>query len=417
MRRALSDTACRNAKPRLTIYYLPDIKGLRLCIRPNGSKLWMLRFTKRHPNGAKSESTAGLGSYPEVSLEQARAKAREARQAAESGVHPTTARRIKIAKNVEAATTTFESVANEWLEFNRSEWSDHHYERNAGLLKRILFKKLGPLPIGEITEPMLLAVLRTTYDSGTRESARRARAVASQVFQFAKDTHRCLNNPARDLADSSLLKRPEVKHFAALPQDRVGSLLRELDGNRIERVTRAAMLLMMYTGLRDYSLRAARWEEIDLENARWTIPAERMKSGREHNLPLPKQAVSELVELAKLTKAAPNSFVFASYGKAGHLAENTIRVALHRLGFEVTAHGFRSLITDVLNISGFNSDAIERQLDHVQTNKVRAAYLRSDFMAHRAEMMQWLADWYDAQRDETIAPPLPDNVIRLRRAA
>jgi len=104
-------------------------------------------------------------------------------------------------------------------------------------------------------------------------------------------------------------------------------------------------------------------------------------------------------------------------GKAGYLAENTLRVALHRLGFNVTAHGFRSLITDLLNEQGFNPDAIERQLDHVQKDKVRAAYLRSDFVPARKVMMQWLADWADSQRDKTAQPSLPDNVVRIREVA
>ena len=416
-RRELSDTACRNAKPRATVYYLPDAKGLRLCIRPNGSKLWMLRFVAQKPNGTRKESTAGLGAYPEVSLEQARKKAASARQSAAEGVHPTTARRVAVARNVEAGATTFEAVAREWLARNQPDWSGHHYERNEGLLRRILFPKLGTLPISEITEPMLLAELRKAYDAGTKESARRARAVASQVFRYAKDTHRATSNPARDLADSSVLKKPEVKHFAALKPTQVGPLLRALDAGDIEPSTRAALLLMLYTGLRDHSLRAARWDEIDLRDATWTVPGERMKSRRSHVVPLPTQAVATLTKLGKLTRHGPKSFVFVGFGKAGFLAENTLRAALHGLGFKVTAHGLRSLITDLLNENGFNPDAIERQLDHMQRDKVRAAYLRSDFMPQRMAMMQWLADWADAQRDKTEAPAVPGNVVSLRRVA
>ena len=423
-KRGLSDTACRNAKPRDRVYYLSDDKGLRLCIRPNGAKLWMLRFMKDHPTKLRpdgkperNESTAGLGTYPDVSLEEGRRKAQEARKSAEVGIHPTTARRVEKARNVAAGAATFEAVASEWLAHNKADWSAHHYERNEGLLRRILFDKLGPLPIAEITEPMLLVVLRKAYDAGTRESARRARAVAAQVFRFAKDTHRATHNPARDLADSSLLKKPEVRHFGALKADEVGPLLRALATSETEPTTRAALLLMLYTGLRDFSLRAARWQEFDLKAATWTVPPERMKSRRQHIVPLPRQAAATLKELAKLTRKDTDSFVFASRAKAGYLAENTLRLAMHGLGFKVTAHGFRSLITDLLNEQGFNSDAIERQLDHVQTNRVRAAYLRSDFMPARKAMMQWLADWADAKRNDSQTPALPDNVVTIRRAA
>lgn len=410
-RRALSDTACRNAKPRGRLFYLTDSHGLRLCVRPNGSKLWMLRFKKQHPDGTVSESTAGLGTYPQVSLERARAKADEARQAAAAGVHPTTARLIKSARAAQVTAATFQRVAEEWLEHNRPHWSKHHYKRNQGLLRRILLDDLGALPISEITEPMLLNVLRKTYDAGAKESARRARAVAAQVFRYGKDTHRCTHNPARDLADSSVLKRPEVRHFTALPREQVGQLMRALASCQGNRAVRAALLLMLYTGLRDYSLRAAKWQELDLARATWTIPAERMKSRRPHTLPLPVQAVTELTQLKRQSKQEGQPFIFASYGKEKHLAENTLRAALHRMGFKVTAHGFRSLLTDVLNEAGFNADAIERQLDHVQKDKVRAAYLRSDFMTHRVAMMQWFADWCDAQRDGKPVPTLPKNVV------
>jgi len=155
-----------------------------------------------------------------------------------------------------------------------------------------------------------------------------------------------------------------------------------------------------------------------LRGKSWTIPAERMKSGRAHKVPLPRQAVAILTELAKLTRREPTSFVFASNAsKHGHLAENTLRLRLHGLGFDVTAHGFRSLLTDLLNVRGFNADAIERQLDHQQKDKVRAAYLRSDFYDYRREMMQWVADWADTQRAKTKAPALPSNVLPMRRSA
>jgi integrase len=237
------------------------------------------------------------------------------------------------------------------------------------------------------------------------------------VFQYAKDTHRAKTNPARDLATSSLLKKPEVTHFAAMRKEDVGPFLRAMVESETPNVTRAALVLMLYTGLRDYSLRAARWQEIDLDAGTWTVPAERMKSGRAHVVPLPTQAVEVLGVLDKETNKGPQSFVFASGAKLGHLAENTLRMRLHGLGFKVTAHGFRSLITDLLNEQGFNPDAIERQLDHLEKNKVRAAYLRSDFIEYRRTMMQWLADWADAQRKKLAEPALPANVVPLRHVA
>jgi integrase len=408
----LTDRKCKSVRPKASPYPISDGKGLRLVIHPNGSKYWVLRYTL-----AGRETTLGLGTYPAVTLEEARDDAAKVRKLVGAGISPRVDRKINIARNIERGEATFEAVANEWLARHKDDWSPHHYERNEGLLRRILYPGLGALPIAEITEPMLLTPLRKAYDSGIRESARRARAVASQVFAYAKDTHRATSNPGRELAASSVLKRPEVTHFAALKIKDVGPLLKKLDVSNLDPVTRAALLLMLFTGLRDFAMRGARWQEIDLKAAKWTVPAVRMKSRREHSVPLPKQAVSLLKELAKLTRKDASSFVFASRGKAGHLAENTLRLALHRLGFEVTAHGFRSLLTDLLNERGFNSDAIERQLDHSSKDKVRAAYLRSDFFDYRRRMMQWVADWAEAQRAGSVAPALPSNVLTIRRAA
>jgi integrase len=442
----LTDTTCKNAEAGETVAYWPDrgpesVPGLRLCVRPNGAKLWMLRYwlPKVDERGnvlmgdggrpVLRESTAGLGTYPEVSLAEARRKAQEARSAASEGTHPTTARRVRVARNVESGARTFETVAERWLAqgakqgFRRQgskgtrPWSAHHVERNTGLVKRFLLPTLANIPIGEVTEAMVEGPIVKSYEAGTRESARRAAVIARQIMGYAKARKWIAANPLADILSHPDIPKPEVKHFAAIKPEQVGPMLRALGGSGTELVTRAAIMLMLFTGLRDASLRGARWSEIDTEAATWTVPAARMKSRREHALPLPRQAVEIFKALAKLTNKGPDSFVFASRGKAGFLAENTLRIRLHGLGFKVTAHGFRSLITDLLNVNGFNPDAIERQLDHVQQDKVRAAYLRSDFMPQRRAMMQWLADWAESQCNKTETPALPDNVVPLRRVA
>lgn len=409
--RLLTDRKCRAARPRQKPYYLSDGAGLRLQVRPDGRKYWLLRYRL----GGK-ESTHSLGAYPDVGLEEARRKAQEARRLIEDGKHPTVERRIRRTQAVERSRTTFRAVAEEWLERHRPHWSEHHYERNEGLLRRILYPHLAELPIDAISEALLLNVLRSAYDAGIRESARRARGVAAQVFDYAKDTYRAAHNPARELARSSVLRKPEVRSFAALKPSEVGPLLSKLDQGGVTPITRAALLLMLYTGLRDYSLRGARWGEIDLTGGVWTVPASRMKRKEAHRVPLPRQAVEALEALKPLTDQGPESYVFASRGKEGFLAENTLRLALKRLGFRATAHGFRSLLTDVLNEAGFNPDAIERQLHHAEKNKVRAAYLRSDFFDYRKTMMQWFADWCEAQKAGARAPAMPENVLPLRRA-
>jgi integrase len=271
-----------------------------------------------------------------------------------------------------------------------------------------LLPDLAKLPIESINEQYLFTVIKKIYDKGTKVSALRTRTVASQIFSYARATHRATGNPARDMSDNPYFKKPTVKHFDAIAQSDVPKLMVELNKigkkQQLDIKTVCALKLSMYTGLRDNSIRGAKWSEIDFERCIWKVPARRMKSRREFKVPLPTQAIEVLKTLQSLTFKDPESFLFPSIGKYGHMAENTLRLALHRLGFEVTVHGMRNLITNVLNEQGFNRDAIERQLDHQESNQVRASYLTSDFMDIRANMMQWFADWCEGKTVTNVIP-------------
>ena len=408
----LTEASCKAAKPKQTMYYLNDGGGLRLRIKSNGSRSWIYRFRL---DG--KENTSSLGTYPQVSLQIARTKLAEAKQHVAKGDNPSTANRIAKANQIIKGEATFGAIAKEWLNHNESEWSAHYLERNTGLLKRYLLPDLERLPIDSIKEAYLYTIIKRAYDKGTKESARRARGLAAQIFSYARATHRGSTNPARDMSDNPYFKKPTVVHFSALPQNKVGELISKLNVTGVKQIldvkTVCALRLALYTGLRDSSIRGAKWGEIDFDNAIWTIPSARMKSGREHSVPLPKQALAALETIKPLTHRDEESYIFPGRGKHKVMSENTLRLALHRLGFKVTAHGLRSLITDVLNENGFNPDAIERQLDHAEKNKIRRAYLRSNFIDERTKMMQWFADWCDTQ---SIGKKL-NNVTALKAAA
>jgi len=404
----LSEAACKSAKATLKIYYLNDGAGLRLRIRPDSSRTWIYRYRL---NG--KEMSAGLGAYPNISLQIARVKAQEAKLEVAKGNNPSTSKRIARTAQITKGGNTFGLIASEWLAHNKADWSSTHYERNEGLIRRFLLGDLGKLPIESITEPYLFTVIKKIYDKGTKVSAARTRTIASQIFSYARATHRANSNPARDMSDNPYFKKPPVKHFEALPQEQVPLLMAALNKNvseqKLDIKTVCALKLAILTGLRDNSIRGARWREVDLEKLIWTVPASRMKSRKEFKLPLPRQAVEVFKTIEPLTYRDPTSYVFPSSGKYGYMSENTLRLALHRLGFKVTVHGMRSLITNVLNEKGFNRDAIERQLDHQEQNRTRASYLRSDFMEERTKIMQLFADWCDGIVVES-------NVIKMKRA-
>jgi integrase len=225
--------------------------------------------------------------------------------------------------------------------------------------------------------------------------------------------------------------RPPVVPRGALKLTEVGEMLRRLDDAGLRETTKAGIKMLIYTGLRDFSLRAARWEEIDFVNAMWTIPAERMKARKgkkkPHVVPLPRQALAVLRELA--TDPDPHAFIFP--GAGGHMAEKTLSTGLRSLGFDgVTAHGCRSLITDFCYEAGFRSEAIEAQMSHQLGTisrerreavgqldpSVRAAYLRSPFLDLRIVMMQYWADVLDSLKaDQPMPQVLVDNVVRIKR--
>ena len=405
----LSETSCKTCKPKVKVYYLNDGGGLRLRIRPDGSKTWIKRYRL---NG--KEKAVGLGSYPPVTLKIARVKANAVISQLVEGKNPVLEKKVRSQQRSIEDNQTFGSVAREWINHNKPDWSANHTERNEGIIRRYLLPDLGRLPIQRIEESYLFSVLKPVYDKGLKESARRTRAIAAQIFTYGKDTQRCTNNPARDMAGNSYFKKPVPKHFAAIDQSDMPKLMADLRKTgaeqRLKPQTVCALLMVIYTGHRDHAVRGAKWKEFDLVNHVWEVPAERMKNRNSHGVTLPSQAVQALSAIRPITFKDPDSFVFSSKSKTGYISENTLRLALHRLGYKVTVHGFRTLITTVLNEHGFNADAIERQLDHVEKNAVRRAYLRSDFDELRRSTMQWFADWCDGTVDEAAG----NNVISLQ---
>ena len=410
------------AAPREKVYRLSDGAGLVLAVVPSGARYWQLRYRfggveKLFQIGSYSHFGAP-GEVP-VSLQQARTEAAKWREVIRAGKDPVNERRVANTEEVAQRNWTFAKAAEAWIDHNRAGWSSSHLERNQGLVRRVLLPRLAELPVSRISTAAILEALKDASSKGIAESARRAQAIASQVFAYAVLSGQATGNPARDLAKA--IRKPEVKHYAALSKKQLPAFLDALDGDRLEPEVNAALRLMLYTGLRDHETRGAKWSEVDLEAGLWSVPAARMKRRIDHQVSLPSQAVDVLTQLAALTRTGPNAYIFASRAsRSGYLAENTLRLALHRLGFEVTAHGLRSLITDTLNELGFRHDWIEAQLHHAIKNQVTAAYKRTPFADQRRTMMQFWADYCDRRKDgksHEEAAGVQGNVITLYPAA
>ncbi len=391
----LSDTAIRGAKPREKDWKLADEKGLYLLITPNGAKLWRFKF--RHLGREKKLS---LGAYPVIGLKEARRLSEDARRKVAEGVDPAQEKQETKAAAKIGADNRFEVIAEEFIDKRQQEGLADTTLVKARWFLALLKPALGKRPIADIKPPELLAALKKIEKAGHRESAKRTRSFASRVFRYAVATGRAESDPAQPLRGA--LVAPIAKHYAAITdRTKLGELLRAIDGYSGEPVTLSALRLTPHVFQRPGEVRQMQWPEIDFEKAVWTIPASRMKMRQPHTVPLSKQAIAILTEIRGLT--GRGKYVFPSIRTSERpMSENTINGALRRLGYsgsEMTAHGFRSTASSILNECGqWNPDAIERALSHKEGNQVRAAYNRSSYWEERVAMVQWWSSLLDALR-------------------
>lgn len=396
---ALTDTAIRNAKPREKDYKLADSGGLYLLVTSSGSRLWRLKF---RVEGREKKLT--IGSYPEISLSDARKRRDGARELLAAGQDPAREKqRHKIRSRLQAE-NTFAGIAAEYCEKRKCDgqkaWAPATAVRSEYLLS-LLNKSIGKMPIGEIEPADVLSALQKVDGKGNHESARRMQQLASAVFRYAVATARIKSDPTRDLRGA--LTAPTVTHYGAITDAaRVGELLRAIDGYEGQGITRFALQLAPHVFVRPGELRHAEWSEFDLDGGTWTIPAGKMKMRRVHNVPLSRQAVALLREVYAIT--GPSGYVFPSIRtRLRPMSENTLNAGLRRLGYtsdEMTAHGFRAMASTLLNESGrWSPDAIERALAHGDKDKVRAAYHRGAHWQERVEMAQWWSDNLDNLRN------------------
>ena len=412
-RMILTDAHLRGIKAQDPRKRLTDGGGLYLLLFvKGGSHAW--RFDYTHEGKRK---TLSLGTYPDTGLSLARRKADEARRLLAEGINPSTARkeaRTAIVQALEGerradaglpALGSFEEVARSWFDVQRSDWAATYANKVIRRLELYAFPYIGRRPVGEITPPELLAVLRRLEARGVVETAHRVRDTCSQVFRFAVAEGRVTSDPARDLAGA--LRTHQTKHIPAITEPaRFGELLRAIDGCRGIPATREGLKLAALLFLRPGAeLRAAEWSEFDLDAALWSVPASRMKrrkhakeNGPPHLVPLPRQAVEILRELRRLT--GHQRFVFQGVrDRSKTISENTLNAALSALGFgpdEMRMHGFRAaartMLAERLN---FDDKVIEAQLAHAVPDALGRAYNRTQFFEQRRAMLQTWADYLD----------------------
>lgn len=384
----LTDTAIKAAKPASKPQKLYDEGGLFLLIAPSGGRWWRLKYRL----GGK-EKLLSLGTYPEVSLKDARLRRDELRRQLEAGLDPSAERQAEQLRKQAARDNSFEFVAREWYGKQAKTWVKNHATDVLRRLEANLFPDLSRRPIAEIEAPELLHTLRKVEERGAYDMAHRVMQVASQVFRYGIATGRCSRDIATDLRGA--LTPHKVKHQAAVRPEELPELLRAIAGYESigDKQTRLALQLLAHTFVRTNELIGAEWAEINEAEKLWIVPAARMKMNAEHMVPLTPAVLALLAEVKVIS--GHSRFLFPGRNPSKPISNNTLLFALYRLGYKskMTGHGFRAVASTILNETGFRHDVVERQLAHAEKDEVRAAYNRAQYLAERRQMLEWWSDY------------------------
>lgn len=405
-REALTDKVIAKAKPAEKPYKLTDGNGLYMLITPSGGKLWRWKYTQ----GGK-EKVLALGSYPTVTLSEARTACAEERRKLFAGVDPAAQRKAdKIAQAVSNA-NSFKSVALLWWEQWRKARTPHHADAILRRMEQNIFPHLGHRPITEIEAPELVAMAKAVQARGVVDLPKRTMQNSNQIFRYAIAHGLAKRNPAAEIRPSDVLASHTPKNLARIESKELPDLLRHIDAYQGSPVTRLAIRLMALTFVRTSELIGAQWAEIDLEAARWDIPAARMKKKTPHIVPLSQQAIN-ILETLKLISGGGVLVFPGERNPAKPMSNNTILKALERMGYKgkMTGHGFRGLASTLLHEQGYNHEHIELQLAHINRDEVSAAYNHALYLEPRAKMMQEWADYLDLTQRGV-------KVLTLRQAA
>lgn len=403
---ALTDVQVKTAKPRDKDYRLADGKGLFLQVTQAGGKWWRFRYFF----GGK-EKMISFGTYPDISLAEARGRRHEARNQVANGIDPGTERKaLKAAqaKQEAAIENSFEAVSREWHGKFSGQWSPGHAATIMDRLTRDVFPWLGNKPVEEVKPVDLLAVLRRVEGRGALETAHRIRTICGQVLRYAVATGRAERDAAADLRGA--LPPVQERHHAALTDPKeVADLLRAIEGFKGTFHVKCALKLAPMLFVRPGELRHMEWGELDLDGAQWNIPAEKMKMKQAHIVPLCKQAVVILGDLRPLTDHS--RYVFPCHrSPLRPMTNNAVNAALRRMGYtsdEMTGHGFRAMARTILDeVLQVRVDYIEHQLAHAVKDPNGRAYNRTAHLAERRKMMQLWADYLDGLKAGAKVLPL-----------
>ena len=409
---SLTSAKIRTLKPSDKPFKVSDSHGLYLRVKPGSSRHWYLKYRI-----SGKESRIALGTYPAISLSDARQQREGIRKMLALNINPVQQRAA--VRGSRTPEKVFKNVALAWHKSNRK-WSQNTADRLLASLNNHIFPVIGNLPVSELKPRHFIDLLKGIEEKGLLEVASRTRQHLSNIMRHAVHQELIDTNPAANLG--GVTTPPVRRHYPAMPLERLPELLERIGAYHQGReLTRHAVLLMLHVFIRSSELRFARWSEIDFTNRVWTIPATREPiigvrySGRgakmrmPHIVPLSEQSIAILKQIKDIT--GNNELIFpGDHNPYKPMCENTVNKALRVMGYDtkkdICGHGFRAMACSALMESGlWAKDAVERQMSHQERNTVRMAYIhKAEHLEARKAIMQWWSDYLEACR-ESYAPP------------
>jgi integrase len=384
----LTNTEVKQAKAQDKEFNLNDGYGLALRIKPNGSKLWLFNYYRPYTN---KRTTLSFGSYPSVTLAEARKKRSEAKELLAKDIDPKDQRDEEGRLNEIAHENTLEHIAAKWIKVKQADVSADHAADTWRSLELHIFPDLGKVPIHKISAVKAIEIIEPIAAKGSLETVKRLCQRLNEIMVYSVNSGLIPINPLAGIGKA--FKTPIKQHLPTLKPAQLPALLKTLSFASIKTTTRCIIEWQLHTMVRPNEAAGTRWDEIDYENSLWSIPAERMKSKKDHIVPLSQQALA-LLEVMKPISSR-SDYVFPSDRNIRkHTNASTANMALKRMGFEnqLVAHGLRSIASTTLNEEGFDPDIIEAALAHTGKNEVRNAYNRASYIERRKSLMSWWSD-------------------------
>ena len=384
----LTNTEIKQAKPRDKDYPLSDGNGLQLRVKSNGSKLWLFNYYRPY---TKKRANLSLGRYPDVTLAKSREKTKEARELVALDIDPQTHKQELSAQKKEALSNTFGVIANKWLLLKREQVKLETAEKAWATLSKHVLPELANVPINQIKPKTVLTILNPIAAKGSLETVKRLCRNINEVMRLAVALGLIEVNYLTDITKT--FPAPKKQNMPTIKPEELPELMTALGNANLMRTTRCLVAWQLHTMTRPTEAVTARWVDIDLDKEVWVIPAERMKMGKAHTIPLTPQAIA-LLEILKAMNGQ-REYVFAGHrNPKTHASESGVNMALKRMGFKdrLVAHGMRALASTTLNEQGFDPDVVEAALSHIDKNEVRRAYNRAEYIERRRVMMLWWSE-------------------------